>query len=190
MGDLYGKHVNLPGPYPVYPKKRLDDWMIGWLKDCMIGMTPTNICSFWAWNPKSWRVALFALQCRQVLTLKKSDDVQVGREKTRGMWPEKIEEAEGCLGHRELLQCFINAWIYIWPHKDASVCHGFLVSTVIMNHETTFSRNEKNNTFLVTSIDWLFNIRPFPPAGLWQCLTQATSDRCCANCMCAVAMKR
>ena len=36
--------------------------------------------------------------CRQVLTLKKSDDVQVGREKTVGC-DQKIEEAEGCLMH-------------------------------------------------------------------------------------------
>ena len=64
MGDLHVKHVNLPGPYPVYPKKDgwLDDWMIGWLIDCMIGDDPNKFHSFWTLKPKSWRSpALFGI---------------------------------------------------------------------------------------------------------------------------------
>lgn len=49
---------------------------------------------------------------------------------------------------------------------------------------------KKNQYIFDNEYRLTFQQSTIPPAGLWQCLTQATSDRCRANCMCAVAMKR
>ena len=75
---------------------------------------------------------------------------------------QKIEEAEGCLGHRELLQCCIHAWIYIWPLQTlrcvmdlSKYCHRESWNNIL-------KKWKKSNAILITSIDWLFNIRPFP----------------------------